>query len=113
MRVLGSAVLVMEVIIVMLAWALAQGSNPSVNQGLLLGFVLALEALLILAIVTLRKPWGVTFGWILQGAVLALGFLAPTMFIIGGIFTVLWFFAVRNGRRVDALRAEWAAEPDQ
>jgi nitrogen fixation-related uncharacterized protein len=52
-------------------------------------------------------------GWILQVAVLALGFLVPTMFIIGGIFVVLWFFAVRNGQRVDALRAERAAEADK
>jgi nitrogen fixation-related uncharacterized protein len=113
MRVLGSSVLAMEVIIVLLAWALAQGLYPDSNQGLVLGLVLALEALLILAIAMLRKPWGVTLGWILQVAVLALGFLVPTMFIIGGIFVVLWFFAVRNGQRVDALRAERAAEADK
>ena len=29
--------------------------------------------------------------------------------IVGGIFVVLWFFAVRNGSRIDALRAERAA----
>lgn len=113
MRVLGSSVLGMEVIIVLLAWALAQGSNPTVNQGLLLGLVLALEALLIFTIAMLRRPWAVGLGWILQAAVLALGLLVPTMFIIGGIFAVLWFFAVRNGRRVDALRAERAAGTDK
>ena len=113
MRVLGSSVLAMEVIIVLLAWALAQGLYPDSNQALVLGLVLALEALLILAIAMLHKPWGVTLGWILQVAVLALGFLVPTMFIIGGIFVVLWFFAVRNGQRVDALRAERAAETER
>jgi hypothetical protein len=34
------------------------------------------------------------------------------MWIVGGIFVVLWFFAVRNGSRIDALRAERAAESD-
>jgi len=30
--------------------------------------------------------------------------------IVGGIFAVLWYFAVRNGSRVDRLRAAYAAE---
>jgi hypothetical protein len=30
------------------------------------------------------------------------------MFIVGGIFAVLWYFAVRNGSRVDALRKAYA-----
>jgi hypothetical protein len=42
--------------------------------------------------------------------VVALGFLVPLMFIVGGIFAVLWYFAVRNGSRVDRLRAAYAAE---
>jgi hypothetical protein len=36
----------------------------------------------------------------------------PSMWIVGGIFVVLWFFAVRNGSRIDALRAERATESD-
>ena len=34
------------------------------------------------------------------------------MFVVGGIFVVLWFIAVRTGTRVDALReaAKAAAE---
>jgi hypothetical protein len=30
------------------------------------------------------------------------------MFIVGGIFAVLWYFAVRNGSRVDELRKAYA-----
>jgi hypothetical protein len=32
------------------------------------------------------------------------------MFVVGGIFAVLWFIAVRTGRRVDALREAAQAE---
>jgi hypothetical protein len=28
------------------------------------------------------------------------------MLIVGGIFVVLWYLAVHNGRRVDAMRAQ-------
>jgi hypothetical protein len=56
------------------------------------------------------RPWGPWWGSFLQFVVVALGFLVPLMFIVGGIFAVLWYFAVRNGSRVDRLRAAYAAE---
>jgi len=31
---------------------------------------------------------------------------------VGGIFALLWFYAVRNGSRIDALRAQRAEEAD-
>jgi hypothetical protein len=49
---------------------------------------------------------------VLQVAVVSIGFLVPLMFVVGGIFAVLWFIAVRTGRRVDALREAAQAEPD-
>ena len=33
------------------------------------------------------------------------GFLAPAMFIVGGIFALLWGVAIRLGRQVDQARA--------
>ena len=51
---------------------------------------------------------GPVVGSFLQVVVVALGFLVPLMFIVGGIFAVLWYFAVRNGSRVDALRKAYA-----
>ena len=105
MRVLGSAVLAMEAIVVFLATALAT-SNGSVDRiGLAWGIGLALMVLLVLAIGTLGRPWGVALGWALQVVVLATSIVVGwTMLVIGVIFAFLWFLAVRNGRRVDALR---------
>ncbi|MCH9676387.1 MAG: DUF4233 domain-containing protein, partial [Actinomycetia bacterium] len=34
----------------------------------------------------------------------AAGIVVPTMFLVGGIFALLWFYAVRNGQRVDRAR---------
>jgi hypothetical protein len=36
--------------------------------------------------------------------VIASGIAVPTMFFIGGLFALLWFYAVRNGQRVDRAR---------
>jgi hypothetical protein len=106
MKVLGSVVLGVEAIIVMLATLVAANgggvSNPAVAY--IVGLLLMLAMLL--AIGTLRRPWGVWVGWILQAAMLGFGFVVPVMWIIGVIFAALWFLAVRNGRRVDELRAQ-------
>lgn len=106
MRVLGSSVLAFEAIVVLLATALATSNGSVADTGRAWIIGLVLMVLLVLAIGTLRRPWGVAFGWILQVAVLATSLVVGwSMLIVGGIFAVLWFVAVRTGRRVDALRA--------
>jgi hypothetical protein len=52
----------------------------------------------------ITKPIAVPIGWVLQVLVIASGIIVPTMFFIGGLFALLWFFAVRNGQRVDRAR---------
>ena len=113
MKVLCSAVLAIEALIVLLAIPVAATNGSVANPGLAIGVGIGLAVLLVLATGTLRRSWGVGFGWIMQVVVLALGLLVPLMFLVGAIFTILWFFALRNGRRVDALRAERDAGPDQ
>jgi hypothetical protein len=105
MKVLGSSVLATEAIIVFLAMLVAAGNGSIASQwtAVIIGIVLA--AVLVAAIGTLRRPWGPWFGSILQVVVVGIGFLAPLMFVVGGIFAVLWFFAVRLGTRVDRMRA--------
>jgi hypothetical protein len=113
MRVLGSTVLISEAIIVMLAALVAAGTGAVDGMGtsLAIGGVLAL--LLIAAVGTMGRRYGVIVGWVLQVLVLAWGFWVPSMWVVGGVFAVLWFLAVRNGARVDALRARRAAEEDE
>lgn len=111
MKVLCSAVLGVEAIVVLLATSLAASSGAVTNSGLAWACGLGLMVLLILAVAALRRPWGLWFGWFLQGLVLASGVIVGwTMLIVGGIFVVLWWLAIRNGGRVDALRAQPPAE---
>jgi hypothetical protein len=53
-------------------------------------------------------------GWALQVAVVGLGFLVPVMFVLGGVFGLLWFFSLRLGRQAEATaRARQAAQVTQ
>ena len=103
MRVLGSTVLVFEAIVVLLAIPIAINvSDANATFALVIG--IALAGLLILTVGVITKPIAVPIGWILQVLVIAAGIVVPTMFLVGGIFALLWFHAVRNGQRVDRAR---------
>jgi len=103
MRVLGSTVLVFEAIVVLLAIPIAINvSDANATFALVIG--IALAGLLILTVGVITKPIAVPIGWVLQVLVIAAGIVVPTMFLVGGIFALLWFYAVRNGQRVDRAR---------
>ena len=107
MRVLCSSVLAIEGIVVLLATSLATSAGSVSNTALAWAAGLTLMVLLFLAPATLRHRWGLTLGWILQGLVLASAFVVGwTMLVVGGLFVVLWWLAIHNGSRVDAMRAQ-------
>jgi hypothetical protein len=107
MRVLCSSVLAIEAIVVFLATSLAASNGSVSNTALAWAVGLTLVVLLLLAIGTLRRPWGLTAGWILQAAVLATSLVVGwTMLVVGGVFVVLWWLAIHNGSRVDAMRTQ-------
>ena len=112
MKILCSAVLGLEAIAVFLAIPVVATNGSMGSTGVVVALGLALTVLLLFAVGTLRRSWGLTFGWLLQVPVIAIGLLAPAMFIVGGIFVVLWYVAIHQGSRVDALKAQrQAAEP--
>jgi hypothetical protein len=110
-RTLCSVVLGIEAIVVFLA-SIVAGSNGSVSsQGTAMAAGGVLAVLLLASIGTLGRSWGVWWGWAMQVLVLATAiFAGVTMLIVGWIFVILWYLAVRNGRRVDALRAQHAEQ---
>jgi hypothetical protein len=59
-------------------------------------------ALLALAAAGLmRRPLGYPLGWLTQLVGLALGLLTSAMFIVGGLFLVLWVITFVLGKRLD------------
>ena len=107
MKVLCSAVLGIEAIVVLLATSLAASNGSVANATLAWAAGLGLMVLLVLAIGTLRRPWGLAFGWVLQALVLASSIVVGwAMLIVGAVFVILWWLAIHNGSRVDALRSQ-------
>ena len=104
MRGLASGVLGLEAIVLLLVVPVAVvifEVDPVVG---VTGGVL-LIALCLLAIGGLGRGWGYPLGWVVQVLAIALGFVVPAMFALGGIFALLWFFALRIARQVEAQQA--------
>jgi len=101
MRVLGSAVLVMEFFVMGFAMLLAKDNHePST---IIAGAIIAL--LLLLTPGLLKKRTGWILGSILQFLMIAYAVVVPSMAIVGVIFAVLWIAAIIVGRKGEAARA--------
>ena len=101
MRVLGSAVLVMEFFIMGFAMLLAKDNHgPST---IIAGAVIAI--LLLLTPGLLKKRTGWILGSILQFFMIGYALVVPSMAIVGLIFGGLWIAAIVVGRKGEAARA--------
>jgi len=58
--------------------------------------------MLVVLVVSLlqRYRWGVGIGWVIQAAILALGFVTPIMFVVGAVFVALWIFCVVKATQI-------------
>ena len=63
----------------------------------------------------IRRPWAYIAGGVLQVLAIACGVIVPVMFVVGGIFAVLWVVCVRMGdaalRRAQQFEAYVGAPP--
>lgn len=70
-----------------------------------LGVGLGLMVACILLAGLLRAEWAYLGGWVLQAAAIGLGLVVPMMFLLGGIFALLWGAAYFLGRSIERERA--------
>jgi hypothetical protein len=109
-KVLCSSVLGFEAIVVFLAGLVASTNGSVSTQGTAIGLGAGMAVLLFLSIAFVRRscepprPYGLWWGSALQVVVVGIGVWVPAMFIVGGIFAILWVVAVRTGAQVDAAR---------
>lgn len=106
MRVLGSAVLAMEFLVMGFAMLLAKDNYGSAT--IIYGAVVAF--LMIYAIRLLKKRSGWILGSLLQLAMAAYSFFVPSMVIISALFLGLWIAAIIVGRKGEAARAALLAQ---
>lgn len=107
MRVLGSSVLVFEAIIALLFIPVAYFAADRGMVAVWAGLAVAVLAVLAAGLIT--RPYGVALGWVVQVLILACGVLSPWMFVVGGIFAVLWWAAIHFGRKAERIRADAGA----
>lgn len=105
MKTLTASVLFFESLIVLLAIpvALTVYDVPAVI-GIPVGLALMILCIYIGSAMR-RKDWALTAGWVVQVLVIATGFVVPTMFFLGIVFALLYFYAIRVGKRGDAIKA--------
>jgi hypothetical protein len=101
MRVLASAVLVMESF--SLGFALLIAMKDQSGAPLVYGAVVSIALLLAPGLLKRRVGW--VLGWVLQGAMLGFGLVVNSFLIIGVLFTGLWVAAILVGRKGEAARA--------
>ncbi|GHD87011.1 MULTISPECIES: DUF4233 domain-containing protein [Kocuria] len=117
----ASSVLSIEAFIVFFAALAAFGLTArdwsTAGKLWLMGGSVVLALVFLLACGLLRKPWGYTLGWVLQVVLIATGVLVPSMFVIGVLCALAWWYAVVKGGAMDrenVRRAEeqrrWEAE---
>ncbi|MGV3711822.1 DUF4233 domain-containing protein [Pseudolysinimonas sp.] len=102
-----SIVLMLEAAIMFFATLAIRGLSGLPESLVLLGGFGFLVLLVVVGMLQ-RYPWGVALGAVLQVAFVALGFLHPFMFLIGGVFAGLWVWCLVRARRIEESRRQAA-----
>ena len=98
----ASTVLLLEAFVVLFAtlavFGLRRGEFP---PALIFAVGIALFLVLVFTCAVLSKPWGVGLGWILQLVLILTGIVEPTMYLVGVLFALAWWYGIRTGIRID------------
>jgi len=100
----GQAVILSFFALVARANAIADGRPDDGRTLLWVGLGLSLLALV--AAGTMRTPFGITLGWLVQLLTWLSAVVVPMMAAVGLVFTGLWLLLLVQGRSVDRLVAE-------
>ncbi|MDF3045403.1 MAG: hypothetical protein K0R30_1631 [Ornithinibacter sp.] len=104
LALLGQSVILSFFALVARGNAIAAG-RPEEGQRLLwVGLGLALLALVASGL--MRRPYGITAGWVVQVLTWASAALVTAMVGVALVFSALWVLLLVQGRRVDAIVAE-------
>lgn len=97
MKRLLMTVAVIEAIVVALSLPVLRMVDPATNS---LSILIAVFVLLLIPVV-LRRTWGVSLGWLVQGFVLVVSTQNWALFSLALIFAAIWIWAFRLGKQID------------
>lgn len=99
-----SITLVLEAIMFFFPMLVVYGKH-TLPAGVAFGGGIAAIVVLALASRMTGSRAGVVFGWLLQAAILATGFIEPFMVVVGLVFLALWVFCFAKGGQLDRQNA--------
>jgi hypothetical protein len=111
-RTLAAAVLAFESLVIALAIpvAITIYGVDGAKAGWVGGTV-AVSCLVVAGL--LRYRWAYALGWAIQGLAILAGFVVPVMFVLGGIFALLWWGALHLGAKGEAAQAAFREQAAQ
>ena len=105
-RMLASILMAFESFIVF--FATLAGFGLKVADGPVVWAVgLSLSFLLIMTPAVLGRKGSYVFGWVLQAAIVSIGFWLVPMFYIGGVFACMYAWAMIAGSTIDKAKAAY------
>jgi hypothetical protein len=94
----------------LMGFALLIAKDSATSNELSIGAVIAL--LFILTAGLLKRRGGYLLGSILQLCLIGYGLVVPQMYFMGGLFLILWIFAIALGRRGEEIKASLIEQRD-
>ncbi len=110
MALFGQAIILSFFALVARGNAIADGRPDDGQQLLWVGLGLALLALVASGL--MRRPYGVTLGWVVQGLTWASAVLVPAMIGVALVFTALWVLLLLQGSKIDRIVAQREADEE-
>jgi hypothetical protein len=110
MALFGQAVILSFFALVARGNAIADGRAEDGQRLLWVGLGLALFALVASGL--MRRPYGVTLGWVVQALTWASAVLVPAMVGVALVFTALWVLLLFQGSSIDRVVAQREAEEE-
>ncbi|HEU5454286.1 MAG TPA: DUF4233 domain-containing protein [Nocardioides sp.] len=110
MALFGQAIILSFFALVARGNAIADDRPDDGQQLLWVGLGLALLALV--ASGMMRRPFGVTLGWLVQALTWVCGLLVPAMIGVAVVFTALWVLLLLQGSKIDRIVAQREADAE-
>ncbi len=110
MALFGQAIILSFFALVARGNAIADGRPADGQQLLWVGLGLAVLALVAAGL--MRRPYGITLGWVVQALTWASAALVTAMLGVAVVFTGLWVLLLVQGSKVDRIVAERESQAD-
>jgi hypothetical protein len=110
MALFGQAIILSFFALVARGNAIADGRPDDGQRLLWVGLGLALVALVASGL--MRRPYGVTLGWVVQALTWASAVLVPAMIGVALVFTALWVLLLLQGSKLDRIVAQREADEE-